>query len=68
VSFSTATADFANYGVGTPQRNEGEHQGLGKPIEWVFPKLLVCVDCGFAEFAIPESQVRRLAERDPTAA
>ena len=46
----------------------GEHQDLGKPIEWVFPKLLVCLDCGFAEFAIPKSQVRRLAERDPTAA
>jgi len=51
-----------------PSGMRGEHQGPGKPIEWVFPKLLVCVDCGFAEFAIPESQVRRLAERDPTAA
>jgi len=39
-------------------------KGLNKPIIWVFPKLLVCLDCGFTEFAIPEPELRRLAESD----
>ena len=36
--------------------------GLNKPIVWVFPKLLVCLDCGFAEVAIPETELRVLSE------
>jgi hypothetical protein len=45
-------------------------KGLDKPIVWVFPKLLVCLDCGFTEFAIPETELRLLAEAegDSTAA
>jgi hypothetical protein len=35
-------------------------EGLQKPIVWVFPKLLVCLDCGFAEFAVPEKELRVL--------
>jgi len=38
--------------------------GLDKAIVWVFPKLLVCLDCGFTEFAIPEAELRRLAGSD----
>jgi hypothetical protein len=30
----------------------------------VFPRLVVCLDCGVAEFAIPEAELRLLAERD----
>ena len=37
-------------------------QGLDKPIVWVFPKLAVCLDCGFAEFLVPESELRLLSE------
>jgi hypothetical protein len=29
----------------------------------VFPKLVVCLDCGVAEFAIPEAELRLLRER-----
>ena len=29
-------------------------QNLDKPVVWVFPVLVVCLDCGTAEFAIPE--------------
>jgi hypothetical protein len=43
-------------------------KGLHKPIVWVFPKLLVCLDCGFTEFAISETELRQLTESDPTAA
>jgi hypothetical protein len=43
-------------------------KGLDKPIVWVFPKLLVCLDCGFTEFAIPETELRLIAESDQTAA
>ncbi len=40
--------------------------GLDKPIVWVFPKLLVCMDCGFTEFEISEPELRTLAEIDST--
>ena len=36
--------------------------GLNQPIVWVFPNLVVCLECGFTEFAIPEAEVRQLAE------
>jgi len=38
-------------------------KGLDKPIVWVFPKLLVCLECGFAEFTVSESETRLLKER-----
>jgi len=43
-------------------------QGLDKPIVWVYPKLLVCLNCGFTEFAIPETGFRQLMEGDAAAA
>ena len=43
-------------------------KGLDKPIVWVFPKLVVCLDCGFTEFAIPDTELRQLVEGDSTAA
>ena len=36
--------------------------GLDKPIVWVFPQLLVCLDCGVAQFAVPETELSVLAE------
>jgi hypothetical protein len=36
-------------------------EGLDKPPVWVFPKLLVCMDCGFTELAIPEAELALLA-------
>jgi hypothetical protein len=35
--------------------------GLDKPIVWIFPKLLVCLQCGFAEFTVPERELSVLA-------
>jgi hypothetical protein len=43
-------------------------KGLDKPIVWVYPKLLVCLHCGFTEFAIPEAEFRQLMEGDAAAA
>ena len=37
-------------------------KGLNKPIVWVLPKLVVCMNCGFTEFAIPETELRQLVE------
>jgi hypothetical protein len=39
-------------------------QGLDKPIVWVFPDILLCLNCGTAEFAIPELELHRLVERE----
>ena len=36
---------------------------IDKPMVWVFPKLIVCLDCGTAEFAVPKSELRQLAKR-----
>ena len=40
-------------------------KGLDKPIVWVFPKLLVCLDCGFAEFTVPEKELQVLEQEFP---
>ena len=39
-------------------------KGLDIPSVWVFPTILVCMDCGAAQFTIPEAERRELAERD----
>ena len=37
---------------------------LDKPTVWVFPLLLICLDCGLAIFTIDKSDLRALAETD----
>jgi hypothetical protein len=37
-------------------------KNLGKPSVFVFPKLTVCIDCGFTHFTVPESELRQLRE------
>lgn len=46
-------------------------KNLDTPPVFVFPKLLVCLDCGFTEFGMPKDEVCRLgqgtlAQGDPT--
>jgi hypothetical protein len=36
-------------------------KNLNKPPVWVFPQLLVCLDCGFAGFTTPERELAILA-------
>ena len=40
-------------------------EGQDKPIVWVFPKLMVCLHCGFAEFAVPERELQVLTRGSP---
>jgi hypothetical protein len=43
-------------------------KNIDKPVVWVFPELVVCLDCGTAEFAVPETELRQLARGDVAAA
>jgi len=36
--------------------------GREKPTVMVFPTLVVCLECGFAEFSIPEAELHQLKE------
>jgi hypothetical protein len=38
--------------------------GLNKPIVWVSPKVLACLNCGGAEFQVPQDQLRVLDEHN----
>ena len=35
---------------------------------FIFPKLNLCMDCGSAEFVVPEGELRQLAKDDTAAA
>jgi hypothetical protein len=35
-------------------------RNIDKPTVWVFPKLIVCLHCGLAEFVLPEGQLNEL--------
>ena len=37
-------------------------KNLDKPAVFVFPKLLLCLDCGFTEFTLRESELHLLDE------
>jgi hypothetical protein len=37
-------------------------KNLNKPGAWVFPKLLVCLDCGFSQFTVPVAELALLAK------
>jgi hypothetical protein len=43
-------------------------KNIDKPIVWVFPEVVICLNCGSAEFVVPEAELRQLAEGDAAAA
>jgi hypothetical protein len=45
-----------------------ELKDIDKPVVWIFPEVVVCLDCGTAEFAVPEAELRQLAKGDAAAA
>lgn len=36
--------------------------GLSTPHVFIFPMIAVCLDCGFTEFSIPETELQLLAK------
>ena len=40
-------------------------KSLNKPIVWVFPTISVCLDCGGAQFAVPERELEVLRTGAP---
>jgi len=38
-------------------------EGLDKPTVWLFPEIVVCLDCGFAKFSIPHAQLLRFSQQ-----
>ncbi len=38
-------------------------KNLNKPGIWAFPKLLVCLDCGFSWFTVEKTELTLLANR-----
>lgn len=40
-------------------------KNINRPIVWVFPKTVICIDCGLAQFAVPEAELGVLADQDP---
>ena len=41
-------------------------KNLDRPGVFVFPKLLVCLDCGFSRFTTPETELALLSAGTPT--
>ena len=37
-------------------------KNLDKPPVWAFPRLLICLDCGFSPFHLPPSELAVLAK------
>jgi hypothetical protein len=40
-------------------------KGLDKHIVWVFPKLAVCLECGFTDFTVPKKELSVLVKGTP---
>jgi hypothetical protein len=36
--------------------------GLSRPSVMIFPQVVVCLDCGFAEFTVSETELPKLAK------
>jgi hypothetical protein len=43
-------------------------KNIDKPVVWVFPEVVVCLDCGMAQFAVPEPELRLLGKSGAAAA
>jgi hypothetical protein len=43
-------------------------ENIDKPTVWVSPELVVCLDCGAAEFIVRKVELRQLATEDATPA
>jgi len=41
---------------------EGGLPTLEKPLVWVFPSVIVCLDCGMARFSVPKTELKLIHE------
>jgi hypothetical protein len=41
-----------------------ELKNIDMPVMWLFPEIVVCLDCGIAEFAVPKAELRQIATGD----
>jgi hypothetical protein len=41
-----------------------EKENIDKPAVWVFPEVVVCFNCGMAEFSVPKAELRQLEQSD----
>jgi len=41
-------------------------ENVDKPTVWAFPRLLVCMNCGFTELTIAEDELRQLGKNPPS--
>jgi hypothetical protein len=37
-------------------------KNVDKPAVWLFPRLLVCPNCGFSRFTVPETELASIAK------
>jgi hypothetical protein len=42
-----------------------ELKDIEKPFVWVFPDVIVCLDCGMAEFSVPKAELPQLEQAAP---
>jgi len=40
----------------------GGLRGLDKPLVWVYPQVILCLDCGAAQFDVPQAELRLIQE------
>jgi hypothetical protein len=40
----------------------GGLESLNKPLVWVYPQVVVCLDCRLAQFTLPEKELRVIQE------
>jgi hypothetical protein len=41
-------------------------KNIDTPVVWLFPELVVCLDCGKTEFAVPEAELHEIATQCST--
>ena len=39
-----------------------DYESLEKPTVWVFSDVVICIDCGFAEFSVAKRELRALTK------
>lgn len=43
-----------------------DEENLSKPTVWAFPRILICLDCGFAEFFVRPAELQELKNSEPS--